>query len=71
MMYKDITLRMIIVYAMPEAAKNAAIDAIEQALTNSELQHRIAHIVPLEEIARANEIIEAGECRGAVILQID
>ena len=71
MMYKDLTLRSIIVYAMPETAKTRAIDDIDKALTNDALQHRIAESVPLNEIARANEIIEAGNIRGAVVLTID
>ena len=71
MMYKDLTMRSIIVYAMPETAKTRAIDDIDKALRNDALQHRIAESVPLNEIARANEIIEAGNIRGAVVLTID
>lgn len=71
MMYKDITVRMIIVYAMPEAAKGKAIADIDAALTAGELKHRIAHTMPLADIARGNEIVEQGSIRGAVILTLD
>jgi len=71
MMYKDLTLRSIIVYAMPETAKTQAINDIDKALTSDALQHRIAKSVPLREIVRANELIEGGSVRGAVILTID
>lgn len=71
MMYKDITVRMVIVYAMPEAAKQQAVTDIDKALSTSALQHRIAHTLPLEDIARSNEIVEQGTIRGAVILTID
>jgi len=71
MMYKDITIRMIIVYAMPEAAKQAAIADIDKALTEDRLQHRIASTMPLAEIAAGNELIEQGTIRGAVVLTID
>jgi NADPH2:quinone reductase len=71
MMYKDLTVRMVIVYAMPEAAKEQAILDIEEALTASRLQHRIAEVLPLDEIAAANERIENGNVRGAIILSID
>ncbi len=71
MMYKDVTVRMVIVYAMPEAAKDHAVADIEKALSAGSLQHRIAHTVPLGEIARSNEIIEQGTVRGAVVLTID
>jgi len=70
MMYKDITLRFVIVYAMPESAKQHAIADIETALTEGWLQHRIAGTIPLEDIAAGNELIEQGTIRGAVILNI-
>jgi len=71
MMYKDLTIRMIIVYAMPVSAKDHAIADISKALADGWLQHRIAETLPLDEIAKGNEIIEQGGCRGAVILTID
>ena len=71
MMYKDITIRCVIVYAMPEAAKNHAIADIDTALSASALQHRIAHTLPLDQIVESNELIEQGSIRGAVVLSID
>jgi len=71
MMYKDLTLRTIIVYAMPESAKQHAIDDIDSALSNDALQHRIAATMPLAEIVKANEVIEQGSIRGAVVITLD
>jgi len=71
MMYKDVTVRMVIVYAMPEEAKRHAIADIAKALSADALQHRIAHTMPLEDIVRSNELVEQGSIRGAVILTID
>ena len=71
MMYKDITIRCVIVYAMPEAAKEHAIADIEKALSADKLQHRIAHTLSLADIARSNELVEQGSIRGAVVLTID
>ena len=71
MMYKDLTVHFVIVYAMPEQAKLHAIADIDRALRRGSLHHRVAHSLPLEEIARANEIIEEGTCRGSVILTLD
>lgn len=71
MLYQDITLRFVIVYAMPEGAKQAAIRDITEALVNGSLQHRIGRVVPLDDIVTANELIEHGTIRGAVILSID
>jgi NADPH2:quinone reductase len=70
MMFMDLTIRMVIVYAMPEAAKMAAIADIEQALQRGTLQHRIARTLPLSQTADAHQLIEAGELRGCVVLDI-
>jgi len=69
MMYKDMTIRFVIVYAMPESAKQFAIADIERALSNDLLQHRIARKFPLDEIVHSNELIEQGKIRGTVILE--
>ena len=69
MMFMDLLLRLVIVYAMPESAKQAAIDDIGKALSEDRLQHRIAHLVPLDEIMRAHELIEQGGFRGCVVVE--
>jgi NADPH2:quinone reductase len=69
MMYKDMTIHFVIVYAMPESAKQFAIADIERALSNNLLQHRIARNFPLDEIVQSNELIEQGKIRGTVILE--
>jgi len=71
MMFMDLTLRLVIVYAMPEAAKEQAIADINLALAEDRLQHRIAHRLPLDEIARGHELIEQGGFRGCVVLTLD
>ena len=71
MMFMDITLRMVIVYAMPESAKLQAIHDINKALEQEKLQHRIAHILPLERIADSHQLIEKGGFGGCVIVKID
>lgn len=71
MMYKDLVVRFVIVYAMPESAKQFAIADIEKALAAGRLQHRIAEHFSLDDIIKANEAIEAGSIRGCVVLTID
>jgi NADPH:quinone reductase-like Zn-dependent oxidoreductase len=71
MMFMDLTIRMVIVYAMPEAAKAAAIEATAAALRDGALDHRIAHVLPLDEVARSHELIENGGFGGCVVLAID
>ncbi len=71
MMFMDLTVRMVLVYVMPEAAKQAAIADIGRELAAGRLRHRIAHRLPLERIAEANELVEQGELRGCVVLDVD
>lgn len=69
MMYMDLTIRMVIVYAMPESAKEQAITDIEVALSANKLKHRIAKVLPLSACAEAHELIEKGNLRGCVVLR--
>ena len=70
MMFMDLTMRLVIVYAMPEDAKQQAVADIEQRLQNDQLQHRVTHVLPLTDIARAHETIEQGDCRGCVVVAL-
>ena len=71
MMYTDITLRMIIVYAMPEEAKIQAIEDIGRALASQSLQHRVAHNLALDDISRSHQLIEQGGFGGCVVLTME
>jgi NADPH2:quinone reductase len=71
MLFMDLTVRMVIVYAMPEEAKTAAIADTCQLLREGGLEHRVAHVLPLAEIAHAHELIEQGGFGGCVVLEID
>jgi NADPH2:quinone reductase len=70
MMYADLTLRTVLVYVMPETAKQAAIADIGRVLAEGRLRHRIAQRLPLARIAEANELVEQGELRGCVVVDI-
>jgi len=70
MMFMDLTIRMVIVYAMPETAKSQAVADTQKLLAENRLQHRIARTLPFEEMAKAHEIIEKGEVRGCVVVNI-
>lgn len=69
-MFMDLTVRMVIVYAMPEEAKAQAVADTQTALAKDALQHRVAETQPFDQMARAHEIIEAGELRGCVVVSI-
>ena len=70
MMFMDLTIRMVIVYAMPEVAKSAAISAINQSVSADALQHRITHELPLENIVKSHELIEHAGFGGCVVVHI-
>ena len=70
MMFMDLTVRMVIVYAMPEEAKAQAAADTQAALTEGSLQHRIAETLPFDQMAKAHEIIEEGSVRGCVVVTI-
>jgi NADPH:quinone reductase-like Zn-dependent oxidoreductase len=70
MMFMDLTVRMVIVYAMPEEAKEAAIRDTASALESRQLRHRIAHELPFEAMAQAHELIEQGGFGGCVVVSV-
>ena len=69
MMYMDLKIRLVIVYAMPEEAKRGAIADIDEACRTGKLQHRVAHVLGLDEIAKAHVLIESGGFRGCVVVR--
>jgi NADPH2:quinone reductase len=62
---------MVIVYAMPEKAKQQAISDTYKLLEGGSLQHRIAYDLPFEEMAQSHELIERGGFSGCVVVSID
>jgi NADPH2:quinone reductase len=71
MMFKHVTLSTILVYLLDEeeAVAYAAIvfDMLERRLLDVPVEARFA----LEDAAAAHELVEAGQRRGAVVLEID
>jgi len=70
LMFKNITLQLVLVYNMPEEAKQAAATAIHAALEKDLLVHRIAEKYPLAETAAAHQAIEQGGLDGCVVVDI-
>ncbi|MBX2867186.1 MAG: NADPH:quinone reductase [Acidiferrobacterales bacterium] len=69
LMFNNITMQLVLVYNMPEAAKQAAAEGITQALATDALKHRIAESYALEETARAHQAIETGGLDGCVVVE--
>lgn len=68
--YKNLTLHTVLVYAMSEAAHRQAIADITACLEANILQHQIAEILPLEQIAAAHELQESGEAVGKILIEL-
>jgi NADPH:quinone reductase len=67
--YKSLTMRFILVFLMPEAAKRQATADITRWLEQGALRHYIARRFPLAETAAAHERVETGAI-GNVVLDI-
>jgi NADPH2:quinone reductase len=70
MMFMDLTLHLVLVYAMPKQAKVDAIEAITKSLASGKLDNRVAASYTLKEIAKAHEVIERGNVFGTVVITI-
>lgn len=70
-MFKNISLNMVLVYNMPDAAKQKAIDDIYHALKQDRLKHRIAGVWSLGETADIHEAIEKSTGDGCAIIKTD
>jgi len=71
MMFMDITIRMVLVYAMPEDAKQQALKDITKVLTGGNFDHRVAETFPLKQSVKAHDEIERGDNYGSVIITIN
>ena len=67
---RNITVRMVFVYTMPDAAKQQAITDIGRWVANGRPKFAIAARFPLTGIAAAHETVESGKKIGHVILDI-
>ena len=57
-MFKDLTVRLVLVYEMPQTAKDFAAKDITNLLEKGQLIHRVAHTLPLNQIAEGHKLIE-------------
>ena len=67
---RNVTIRMVFVYTMPDVAKQQAIDHIARWIARGRPRFAIAARFPLAEIAAAHETVESGNKIGHVILDI-
>jgi NADPH2:quinone reductase len=70
LMLRNIIIRTILVYTMPQDAKEAAIKDITTALKADKLRHNIAQLFPFKELAAAHEAQDSGKMIGKAIVEI-
>ena len=66
----NVRLRFFIVYNLAPADRAAAVELLTGWLRSGSLQHAVAVRLPLDSIAEAHELVEAGRAVGNVVLQI-
>lgn len=69
LMFRNVTLRAVLVYLLPEAAREAAVRDINGYLEAGRLSHALAATFPLEETAAAHDLVESGERMGCVVVE--
>lgn len=70
LIYKNLAVHYVLVYAMSKEAHQAAIEDITTCLKAGVLRHTIAQRFRLSEIAQAHEIMESGKAIGNLVIQI-
>lgn len=70
LMFKHVTLRMLLVYLLCEAERRAAVSAIANALRDGALSTLIGARCGLDESAMAHEAVESGALIGHVLIDI-
>ena len=70
LMFKAVTLRLVLVYILAPEARRRSVANLTAALEAGALTHPIAGRFPLEEIAKAHEAVESGTKLGQVLVQL-
>ena len=70
MLLNNTTIRLVLVYTMPEAAKQQATEDITKALAAGALRHNISRRFALTEMAQAHEAQDSGEMIGKAVIEI-
>jgi len=71
MLAKDLTVRFVLVYAMPQAAHDEAASWISEVLAEGRLKHQFHKTFALDDVAAAHEATEAMSNVGKVLVAID
>lgn len=70
LVYKNMTVHYVLVYAMADVAYQAAIDDITSCLETGTMQHQIAQRFRLDQIVEAHELQESGTAIGNLVIDL-
>lgn len=70
MLMKDLTVRFVLIYEVPQSARDQAARDINRLIAAGKLKHQIAEVFPLERIAEAHERMEEGRAVGKLLVRI-
>lgn len=70
LLMKDLTVRFVLIYEVPQAARNHAAHDINRLIVAGKLRHQIAEIFPLDRIAEAHERMEEGRAIGKLLIRL-
>lgn len=70
MMFKAVTIDMALIYLLNAGERAATISKLTQFLKEGQLDLRVAAELPLEDCAKAHEMVEAGNRQGAIVLTV-
>ncbi len=69
LMFKAVTLELILIYLLPPAPRSAAINRLHAALEDGSLICPVETILPLQDCAYAHDLVQTGNRNGAVLLK--
>ena len=69
LIYKNLTVHYVLVYAMSKLAHEQAAADITTCLKAGVLKHQIAERFPLDRIAEAHELLESGQAIGNIVVE--
>jgi NADPH2:quinone reductase len=70
-MVKNAVIRTLLIYEAPQSALDAAARDINRCLEEGRLQHQVAQVHPLSEIAAAHEAQESRSVVGKILVSIE
>ena len=70
LMFKDVTLRMLIVYQLKGEVRRRGEAQLTQWMEAGDLSHAVVPCGQLDDIAKAHQVVEAGEKTGTVVIEI-